>query len=477
MGRYADSGLREPVYLVRRKDGQVAQLSELLYLLVQEADGGRPLNELASCVSKRSARALGTDAAAHLIDRHLRPNGLLLTTDAEPDVLPRADPLLALRLRIAALPPAAVRRIVGPLRPLFHRAVVLGALIALAALDGYLLASRSVTHVLASLVSDPVGVIVVGALAIAGVLAHELGHATGCRYAGGSPGAIGVGVYIVWPVLYCDLTDTYRLDRRGRLCADVGGMYFSALWALAAGIGYLLTGYEPLLVLIFVQHLEIATQALPLLRFDGHYILSDLAGVPDALSRVRPALASLRPGRPPHPSIEALTPAARRVIRAYALITGPAVVALLGLVALNAPALVHAAADAVAEGGADIATAWGSHDPAAGAVGFVRVLFAGLPVAGLAYTLVLVLGRVVRSIPETPRVLVREVAAGLLLGTVILYLFFYLAIGSAAPGTARAPAVAAIGALVAWGVHAWSRHRSREAVVPYLRQARERRGF
>jgi hypothetical protein len=35
-------------------------------------------------------------------------------------------------------------------------------------------------------------------------------------------------------------------------------------------------------------------QLLPLLRFDGYYVLTDLTGVPDILSRIKPIFRSLR---------------------------------------------------------------------------------------------------------------------------------------------------------------------------------------
>ena len=61
---------------------------------------------------------------------------------------------------------------------------------------------------------------------------HELGHASACRYGGARPGVMGVGVYLVWPAFYCDVTDAYRLNRAGRLRTDLGGVYFNAIFAL-----------------------------------------------------------------------------------------------------------------------------------------------------------------------------------------------------------------------------------------------------
>ena len=59
---------------------------------------------------------------------------------------------------------------------------------------------------------------------------------------------------------------------------------------------------------IVAEHASCIHQLVPWLRLDGYYIVSDLTGVPDILSRVRPALVGLLPGRPTHPDVSALRP-------------------------------------------------------------------------------------------------------------------------------------------------------------------------
>ena len=44
--------------------------------------------------------------------------------------------------------------------------------------------------------------------------------------------------------------------------------------------------------MIAVTHLEMLEQLLPFVRFDGYFILSDLAGVPDLFARVVPIVRS-----------------------------------------------------------------------------------------------------------------------------------------------------------------------------------------
>ena len=65
------------------------------------------------------------------------------------------------------------------------------------------------------------------------------------RYGGARPGTIGVGLYLAFPMFYTDVTDSYRLDRRGRLRTDLGGVHFNAIAVVAAGVAYFATGFKP----------------------------------------------------------------------------------------------------------------------------------------------------------------------------------------------------------------------------------------
>src|ERR1700744_2714165 len=51
VGRRGGSGLRAPPYLVRRCDGEVVQLSQLLYAIASSLDG-RPLPAIADSVER-----------------------------------------------------------------------------------------------------------------------------------------------------------------------------------------------------------------------------------------------------------------------------------------------------------------------------------------------------------------------------------------------------------------------------------------
>ena len=168
---------------------------------------------------------------------------------------------------------------------------------------------------------------------------HECGHATACRYGGAKPGVMGVGIYIVWPAFYTDVTDAYRLGKAGRLRTDLGGIYFNILFSLLTAGAYFATGFEPLLLVIVLQNMEMLHQLLPFLRLDGYYIVSDLTGVPDMLTRIGPTLRSMIPGREPDERVTELKPWVRVATTVYVVTLIPALALIVALLAISAPRL------------------------------------------------------------------------------------------------------------------------------------------
>jgi putative peptide zinc metalloprotease protein len=104
----------------------------------------------------------------------------------------------------------------------------------------------------------------------------------------------------------------------------LGGIYFNAIFALVMGGLYYLTGYGPLALVVAVTTLLMLEQLLPFVRFDGYWIVSDLAGVPDLFPRLFAALRRLIPGAVGAHSrgtagVEELRPYSRRIITAWAV--------------------------------------------------------------------------------------------------------------------------------------------------------------
>ena len=169
-------------------------------------------------------------------------------------------------------------------------------------------------------------------------LFHECGHATGCRYGGARPGVVGVGIYLVWPSFFTNVTDSYRLSRAGRLRTDLGGLYFNLIFILALAAIYSATSAGILLVVIAVTHLEMLEQLMPFVRFDGYFVLSDLTGVPDLFARVVPIIRGIGPKGRRDPRVAGLRPRARIVVTSWVLCVIPLLTFMLGYLLLHLPA-------------------------------------------------------------------------------------------------------------------------------------------
>lgn len=385
LGGAQGSGLREPRYLIRRADGQVLQISPLIQHVLREVSPERDAPQVAAAVSAAYGRELSAEGLRHLIASKLQPLALIEPVGvARPTVAPAvANPLLSLRFRGTIVPRGAVRLLARLLSPLFGRGVILLALAALVAADIRAFGRGSVLGALDQVFLTPTFLLILLGIVTLGALIHELGHAAACHYGGANPGVIGVGIYLVFPAFFTDVTDSYRLDRIGRIRTDLGGLYFQ-VWCLLALDGlFLLTGNGLFLLAALLMHIEMAQQLIPTVRFDGYFILADLAGVPDLFSRVRPVLLSHLPGRPTDPRVAELRPMARRLVTAWVLLVVPTLLAGLAWLAYSLPYLIRHTAASLRLQWTAVRLAWFGHDWPALLLAGVSIVLLVLPALGL----------------------------------------------------------------------------------------------
>jgi putative peptide zinc metalloprotease protein len=332
-----------------------------------------------------------------LVEKKLRPMGVLAAADGSSPKLERPDPLLALKFRTAVVPERLTNALTSVFRPLFWPPVVVVAILGFLALDLWLFLNHGIAPGLRHALYQPgVLLLVFGGVVLATAF-HEIGHATACRYGGAQPGVMGVGLYLVWPAFYTDVTDAYRLGRGGRLRTDLGGIYFNAIFALGAAALYALTGFEPLLLLVLIESFAILQQLLPFVRLDGYYILSDLTGVPDLFARIKPVLRSLKPGGDTDPRVHELKPWVRAAVTAYVLVVVPLLLFSLLMALLHVPRVAATAYDSFGVQWDELGSALDRSAVVSAAARVIELLMLVLPVCGLALTLGRVGSRVGRG--------------------------------------------------------------------------------
>jgi putative peptide zinc metalloprotease protein len=128
------------------------------------------------------------------------------------------------------------------------------------------------------------------ALSLAKVL-HELGHAlTAYRYGCHVP-TMGVALLVMWPVLYTDTNEAWKLrSRRERLHIGAAGMLAELALAAYATLFWSVMPDGPLRAGVFMLAtstwiITLTLNASPFTRFDGYFLLSDWLKVPNLHER------------------------------------------------------------------------------------------------------------------------------------------------------------------------------------------------
>ncbi|MCU1449164.1 MAG: hypothetical protein JWP02_1334 [Acidimicrobiales bacterium] len=448
IGEYEGSGFKEPPSLARRADGQVIQLTPLLYSVAQKADGQKDLGQIAQEVGREIGRTVTADNVHVLVDKKLRPLGVLTAPDGSEPEVRKLDPLLALKFRYAVIPEGASRAVGSVFKPLFFPPLIVAFLAGLVVTDYWLFFHHGVAQATRQALYEPAVFLLMFAAIVVSAAFHEIGHATGCRYGGAEPGKMGCGLYLAWPAFYTDVTDAYRLNKRGRLRTDLGGVYFNVVVILVTMGLYLVTRFEPLLLLIVLEHVEIAHQLLPIIRLDGYYIVADMTGVPDLFNRMRPILASLLPWKKADDRVTVLKPWVRVAVTLWVVVVIPALLFQLTIILVQLPRILGTAWDSL---GKLLEQVTHAGDPLGAVTAAVEIVALTLPILGIVLMLVRVVQRSAQWVwaHTDGKPVRRTLAVALFAGACGLLLYIWIPKGNYTPikkgerGTVQQGAIAA----------------------------------
>lgn len=179
----------------------------------------------------------------------------------------------------------------GWVAPFYSRAWL--AIVLLVAAAGGLLVARqwdAFLHTFQHFFS-PEGLALYGVTLMGTKILHELGHAYTAKRFGCRVPTMGVAFLVMWPVLYTDTTDAWRLvSRRQRLAVAAAGMLTELTLAAFATLAWSFLPDGPLRSAAFFLATvswvtTLAINLSPFMRFDGYYLLSDALDVPNLQER------------------------------------------------------------------------------------------------------------------------------------------------------------------------------------------------
>lgn len=265
-----------PRYLVELADRSYLITPAVFEVLSTLAEHPRTIGELAEGIERRTGRHV-SDAMLEEVVHRMLPRAFF----AESFPPPRRTPL---SLKGRLLPKDVVMRVAHHLVWLFDRRLVVATLTAFGLLMTATL-GRAVDAALVPLTGADL--VVLYLCCLLSTLVHEFGHAAACARYGCPPGAIGVGLYLVFPVLFTDVTKAWRLSPRQRAVVDMGGLYFQAILMAGLGLYSLLTSNLVASRLQCVTFFTMLHTLNPVFKMDGYWLFSDLTGLPNLHRRMR----------------------------------------------------------------------------------------------------------------------------------------------------------------------------------------------
>jgi putative peptide zinc metalloprotease protein len=391
LGEMPDTGFTDGMWLIQL-DGRFIQVTELLYRVAEQCDGSRTLGEIADNVSATTEWKMNAEDAAFLIFKKLVPTGIVLPADeADAPTLPTTAPsLLRLGLRRGVIPATAIEPVAKRLQWLFLPALLIPLLTIGLVAHAWLYFDHGVHGLLSNVLYTPGLLILVFLMSILPGFWHEFGHASALRYGGGRARSIGVGIYVMDPAFYTDVTDSYRLPRWSRIRTGLGGIYFDFMLSTVLIGAYLLTGHQVLLLLSVLSNINTAYQFFPLVRLDGYWILADLTGVPDFYSMMGAFVRSVVPIKAwKGAKLPPLRPWVKAVFAVYTAIGFPAMIVFMVILLRRVPHIYRMTWDALQVSLTAIPDAWRAADWMLVAANVSQVLLISVTMIGLAWFLMI----------------------------------------------------------------------------------------
>lgn len=137
----------------------------------------------------------------------------------------------------------------------------------------------------------PAGMAIFAVTLVGVKMIHETGHALMLKHFGLRVPTMGVAFLVMWPVMYTDASEGWRLQsRRQRAMIAAAGVITEMMLACYAMVAWFLLPDGVLRSIAFsvattTWVLSVAVNLNPLMRFDGYYFLSDIVNIPNLQDR------------------------------------------------------------------------------------------------------------------------------------------------------------------------------------------------
>jgi hypothetical protein len=293
----------DPDYEYARHNGRVLRLTKPLAQLLRLMDGRRTLAELAALLTSEGMETT-RDEVVEILEEELVPKHYVTEAPADeagaaavpgerPAAVSNQKPSTpGLWWAIWLLKDQYLHALARPFAWLFAPWLALPLFASGAVFLTWYLATESTDTVAVSM-QDPRLFGQAFLLTMLGIFWHEIGHAAACVRQGVRAGHLGFGFYYLFPVCFVDTNAAWTLRPRRRLWIDLGGLYFTLIFAVALAALYMLYPIPAIRVALYSQSFLFVINFNPFFRFDGYWALSDAFDLPNLHGQTRTLLEQL----------------------------------------------------------------------------------------------------------------------------------------------------------------------------------------
>jgi len=279
-----DSDAAEPMTVcdLPAIDGRVRYaIPSALVELIRLFDGRRTVDEAIKVYSESYPDGHSPESLKRLVLGFLLPKGLVVA-DADSAVEIRRNPSQRrsfLYIKLPLIPGRVVEPIARMLKWAYSQPVLMAAIPLFVLLHVYFYAELLPGHDLDFNRLHIGDILLLMILSTVGTFVHEFGHASAAAFYGCKRLEIGWGLYLVFTVLYTDVSDAWKLPRKQRAIVDLGGIYFQSFF-LVAMVALFEVTHDPIYLFGFLfADLTIASSFNPFLRLDGYWLMTDIFGI------------------------------------------------------------------------------------------------------------------------------------------------------------------------------------------------------
>ena len=246
------------------------KVSDLAKNIIEKLNGTKTLDQVREEL-RTDGVELSEEDMISFIDSHLKSKGLLENTEFNKDTS-------RLWFHLPLLKGEKLGAILDPLSFFYKKNVAISAIIIVFILQIFVIFSRNYLDLLNMQLIDTNTFIAGGIILISAVF-HELGHAAAAHSYGVKVGNLGVGIYLYWPVMYTDLSNAWKIDRKKRIVTDFGGIYFQFLFLFFILIAQIISENNVFKIANLLLVFSFWGNLNPALRTDGYWILTDMFGI------------------------------------------------------------------------------------------------------------------------------------------------------------------------------------------------------